>query len=143
MSHPWLLLAGWVHYLAFDLLVGSWELQDATKYGDRSLDGRSMPPPDFALWPSRVAVIQESAIPAWQTLKLTFSRGARHGSVHRLGNIHSLIESHRSFRCGPVQHLGLVSTRWACSHVRVNSIGTLGKTERGPHRYGSTSLSTS
>ena len=23
-SNPWLLLAGWVHYLAFDLLVGSW-----------------------------------------------------------------------------------------------------------------------
>ena len=28
-SNPWLLLAGWIHYLAFDLLVGSWELQDA------------------------------------------------------------------------------------------------------------------
>jgi hypothetical protein len=28
-SNPWLLLAGWVHYLAFDLLVGSWEVQDA------------------------------------------------------------------------------------------------------------------
>ena len=23
-SNPWLLLAGWVHYLAFDLLIGSW-----------------------------------------------------------------------------------------------------------------------
>jgi hypothetical protein len=28
-SNPWLLLAGWVHYLAFDLLIGSWEVQDA------------------------------------------------------------------------------------------------------------------
>jgi len=28
-SNPWLLLAGWVHYLAFDLLIGSWELEDA------------------------------------------------------------------------------------------------------------------
>jgi hypothetical protein len=28
-SNPWLLLAGWVHYLAFDLLVGSWEVVDA------------------------------------------------------------------------------------------------------------------
>ena len=28
-SNPWLLLAGWVHYLAFDLLVGSWEVRDA------------------------------------------------------------------------------------------------------------------
>lgn len=32
-SNPWLLLAGWVHYLAFDLLVGSWELQDARQHG--------------------------------------------------------------------------------------------------------------
>jgi hypothetical protein len=32
-SNPWLLLAGWVHYLAFDLLVGSWELEDARERG--------------------------------------------------------------------------------------------------------------
>jgi hypothetical protein len=32
-SNPWLLLAGWVHYLAFDLLVGSWELEDAAGRG--------------------------------------------------------------------------------------------------------------
>ena len=28
-ANPWLLLAGWIHYLAFDLLVGSWEVRDA------------------------------------------------------------------------------------------------------------------
>ena len=28
-GNPWLLLAGWTHYLAFDLLVGSWEVRDA------------------------------------------------------------------------------------------------------------------
>jgi hypothetical protein len=28
-SDPWLLLAGWIHYLAFDLLVGRWEALDA------------------------------------------------------------------------------------------------------------------
>src|SRR5437899_2277056 len=28
-SQPWLLLAGWVHYLAFDLIIGSWEVRDA------------------------------------------------------------------------------------------------------------------
>lgn len=28
---PELLLAGWVHYLAFDLLIGAWELKDAQK----------------------------------------------------------------------------------------------------------------
>jgi tetrahydromethanopterin S-methyltransferase subunit D len=32
-SQPWLLLAGWVHYLAFDLFVGSWEVRDAREHG--------------------------------------------------------------------------------------------------------------
>jgi hypothetical protein len=32
-SNPWLLLAGWIHYLAFDLLVGSWETRDARERG--------------------------------------------------------------------------------------------------------------
>ena len=27
------LLAGWIHYLAFDLLVGAWELRDAQRLG--------------------------------------------------------------------------------------------------------------
>ena len=29
----WLLLAGWVHYLCFDLLVGGWEVRDAQARG--------------------------------------------------------------------------------------------------------------
>ena len=32
-TDPWLLLAGWLHYLAFDLLVGSWETRDAAARG--------------------------------------------------------------------------------------------------------------
>jgi hypothetical protein len=32
-GNPWLLLAGWVHYLAFDLLVGTWEARDAHARG--------------------------------------------------------------------------------------------------------------
>jgi ABA4-like protein len=28
-ANPWLLLAGWTHYLAFDLFVGGWEARDA------------------------------------------------------------------------------------------------------------------
>jgi hypothetical protein len=28
-GNRWLLLAGWIHYLAFDLLVGRWEVLDA------------------------------------------------------------------------------------------------------------------
>jgi hypothetical protein len=32
-ENPWFLLAGWVHYLAFDLLIGSWEVRDARTRG--------------------------------------------------------------------------------------------------------------
>ena len=32
-GNPWLLLAGWIHYLAFDLFVGSWEVRDAWDRG--------------------------------------------------------------------------------------------------------------
>ena len=31
-ENPWLLLAGWVHYLAFDLFVGAWEVRDAQRH---------------------------------------------------------------------------------------------------------------
>jgi len=32
-SNPYAALAGWIHYLAFDLFVGSWEVKDAGKRG--------------------------------------------------------------------------------------------------------------
>jgi Domain of unknown function (DUF4281) len=32
-QQPYLLLAGWVHYLAFDLFVGCWEVRDARHRG--------------------------------------------------------------------------------------------------------------
>ena len=32
-ANPWLLLAGWPHYLAFDLLIGTWEARDARARG--------------------------------------------------------------------------------------------------------------
>ena len=32
-ENRWLLLAGWVHYLAFDLFVGAWEVRDAQRLG--------------------------------------------------------------------------------------------------------------
>jgi hypothetical protein len=31
--NEWMLLAGWLHYLAFDILVGRWELTDAQARG--------------------------------------------------------------------------------------------------------------
>jgi hypothetical protein len=32
-SDPWVVLAGWIHYLAFDLFVGAWEVRDAERHG--------------------------------------------------------------------------------------------------------------
>jgi hypothetical protein len=32
-ADPWVLLAGWIHYLAFDLFIGSWEVRDAQSRG--------------------------------------------------------------------------------------------------------------
>jgi hypothetical protein len=32
-ANPWLLLAGWIHYLAFDLLTGVWDVRDAARRG--------------------------------------------------------------------------------------------------------------
>jgi predicted ferric reductase len=32
-ENRWALLAGWLHYLAFDLFVGSWEVRDANRNG--------------------------------------------------------------------------------------------------------------
>jgi len=32
-DNRWLLLAGWMHYLAFDLFVGTWEVRDARVRG--------------------------------------------------------------------------------------------------------------
>lgn len=32
-ADPWVLLAGWTHYLAFDLFVGGWQVRDAQQRG--------------------------------------------------------------------------------------------------------------
>ena len=32
-TSSWMLLAGWLHYLAFDLLIGTWEVRDAQARG--------------------------------------------------------------------------------------------------------------
>jgi hypothetical protein len=32
-GNHWLLLAGWIHYLAFDLFIGAWETRDALARG--------------------------------------------------------------------------------------------------------------
>jgi len=33
LQNPWCLLAGWIHYLAFDLIVGTWQVRDAARVG--------------------------------------------------------------------------------------------------------------
>jgi hypothetical protein len=32
-ANPWLLLAGWIHFLAFDLLIGAWIARTAAREG--------------------------------------------------------------------------------------------------------------
>lgn len=32
-TNEWAALAGWIHYLAFDMFVGSWEVQDSQRRG--------------------------------------------------------------------------------------------------------------
>jgi hypothetical protein len=32
-DNSWMLLAGWTHYLAFDLFIGGWEVRDAQQRG--------------------------------------------------------------------------------------------------------------
>jgi hypothetical protein len=32
-SNHWMLLAGWLHYLCFDLFIGSWEVRDSQERG--------------------------------------------------------------------------------------------------------------
>lgn len=32
-TNEWAVLAGWIHYLAFDLFIGSWEVQDSQRNG--------------------------------------------------------------------------------------------------------------
>ena len=32
-ANPWLVVAGWLHYLAFDLLTGTWEARDSVSRG--------------------------------------------------------------------------------------------------------------
>jgi hypothetical protein len=32
-TNEWVVLAGWIHYLAFDMFVGAWEVKDAQEQG--------------------------------------------------------------------------------------------------------------
>ena len=73
--NPWLLLAGWVHYLAFDLLIGSWEVEDARERGIPHLIVIPCLVLNLHVRPGGVAALQDRAIRSGQRLKLTQSKG--------------------------------------------------------------------
>jgi len=60
-ANPWILLAGWIHYLAFDLFVGCWEVRDAAER-DTPSSRRSLPGPDLPLRTGRMAPVPGRAV---------------------------------------------------------------------------------
>ncbi len=61
---PWLLLAGWVHYLAFDLFVGAWIAADA--------EARGLPRPLLALVLPLVFLFGPAGLLLWLGLSRSF-----------------------------------------------------------------------
>jgi hypothetical protein len=60
-SNPWALLAGWIHYLAFDLLIGTWETRDCTRARRAASAARSVPGVDVPVWSGRMAALSRRA----------------------------------------------------------------------------------
>ena len=58
-SNPWALLAGWTHYLAFDLLIGTWEGRRTRARTAASAAG-AVSRVDVPLWSGRMAAIEAS-----------------------------------------------------------------------------------
>lgn len=70
-ANRWLLLAGWTHYLAFDLFIGGWEVRDAQARGV----------PHLLVVPALVLTFL--AGPAGLLLYLAIRAVARPKAVHR------------------------------------------------------------
>jgi len=72
-SQPWLLLAGWIHYLAFDLIIGSWEVRDA----------RERRIPHIAVVPCLALTFMfgPAGWLAYSGLRTAYVRRARHGAA--------------------------------------------------------------
>ena len=60
-ANPWLLLAGWIHYLAFDLFIGSWEARDAQRARRPAPGARAVPAVDVPVWSGRLAAVSIGA----------------------------------------------------------------------------------
>jgi hypothetical protein len=70
-ENPALLLAGWVHYLAFDLFIGGWEAGDAQKHGVPHLLVVPCLLLTFMLGP--IGVLAYFAIRTWRTRGLALA----------------------------------------------------------------------
>jgi hypothetical protein len=52
-QNPWLLLAGWIHYLAFDLFLGAWQVRQAQRLGITHFSSDSVFAAHISIWPHR------------------------------------------------------------------------------------------
>ena len=60
-DNRWLLLAGWVHYLAFDLFIGAWETRDAMARRRAAATARAVSPDDLHARSDRAALLPRGA----------------------------------------------------------------------------------
>jgi hypothetical protein len=67
--NDWALLAGWVHYLAFDLFIGAWIAREASRSGVSRLFLIPVLPLTFLFGPAGFLLSQ--------VIKLTFGKGAK------------------------------------------------------------------
>lgn len=73
-GHPGALLAGWIHYLAFDLFIGSWETRDAARRGVPHLLVVPCLILTFLFGP--IGLLAYFAVRAWKTRVLSLDEAA-------------------------------------------------------------------
>lgn len=59
--YEWAVLTGWIHYLAFDLFVGAWELRDSQRAGIVHWKVVPCLVHDFSAWPDRAICLSSLA----------------------------------------------------------------------------------
>ena len=60
-SNPRVMLIGWVHYLAFDLWTGAWEVEEARRRGMPHWFRAALPRSDLSRWADRFGGFPRSA----------------------------------------------------------------------------------
>jgi Domain of unknown function (DUF4281) len=58
-QNPWLLLAGWIHYLAFDLFLGAWQTRQGQLLGISRLLGIAA---HISFWPRRFPCVLDDSL---------------------------------------------------------------------------------